>query len=93
MTKKNQTDSCCQPEGKEASCCRIESVISIDERGQMVLPKEIRDRGNINPGDKFAVISWEKEGAICCISLIRVEELSDMVKNMLGPLMTGVIQK
>jgi antitoxin PrlF len=29
--------------GKNASCCRVESLISVDERGQMVLPKELRE--------------------------------------------------
>ena len=31
------------------------SLISVDDRGQMVLPKEIRDKANILPGDKLAV--------------------------------------
>jgi len=26
-------------------CCRVESIVSVDERGQMVLPKEIREAG------------------------------------------------
>jgi hypothetical protein len=38
-----EKDPCC-PLGK-MSCCRLESIISIDERGQMVHPKEIREKG------------------------------------------------
>jgi len=30
--------------------------------GQMVLPKDLRDRAGIKGGDKLAVIGWEKEG-------------------------------
>ena len=60
-----------------ASCCRVESLVSIDERGQMVLPKELRDRAGIKAGDKLAVISWEKDGAICCLSLLKAEQLAE----------------
>ncbi len=69
------------------SCCRVESVISVDNRGQMVLPKEIRDRANIRDGDKLAVLSWEKDGKICCISLIKADNFEGMVKGLLGPMM------
>ncbi|MEM2935607.1 MAG: HgcAB-associated protein [Candidatus Bathyarchaeia archaeon] len=75
------------------SCCKVESLISVDERGQMVLPKEIRDKANIHAGDKLAVITWEKDGKACCISLIKVEGLTEMVKSMLGPLMEEILQK
>ncbi len=33
-------------------------MTSVDERGQMVLPKDVRDKANIKPGDKLAVVSW-----------------------------------
>jgi antitoxin PrlF len=83
--------ACCGPENKSESCCSIESVISVDERGQMVLPKELRDKAGIKPGDKFAIVSWDKDGRVCCMSLIRIEEFSGMVKNLLGPMMKEVI--
>ena len=67
--------------------CMVESVLTIDERGQMVLPKDVRERANIKPGDKLALISWEKDGGICCLALMKVENLSGMVKDVLGPLM------
>jgi AbrB family looped-hinge helix DNA binding protein len=74
----------------EENCCRVESVISIDERGQMVLPKELRDKANIRAGDKMAVISWDKGGEVCCIYLIKAEHLANRVKDFLGPLMKGM---
>jgi len=70
-----------------SDCCRVESLISVDERGQMVLPKEVREKANIRPGDKLALVSWEKNGKICCINLIKAEEFGDMVKGLLGPMM------
>jgi AbrB family looped-hinge helix DNA binding protein len=69
------------------SCCKVESLVSVDERGQMVLPKEIRDKANIRAGDKLAIISWEKDGQVCCISLIKAEGFGNMVKGLLGPMM------
>jgi AbrB family looped-hinge helix DNA binding protein len=67
--------------------CKVESVLSVDERGQMVLPKDIREKAGIRTGDKLALISWEKNGSICCLALMKVENLSGMVKDVLGPLM------
>ncbi len=34
---------------------RVESLISIDDRGQTVLPKELREKANICQGDKLAI--------------------------------------
>lgn len=91
MTKKERNTSCGVPKAKEFGCCKIESVISVDERGQMVLPKEMRQRAGIKAGDKLAVIAMEKEGKVCCLSLIRVEDFSEMVKGYLGPVMKDLI--
>ena len=89
MPKKNENKSCCSP--AEIGCCKVESVISVDERGQMVLPKEIRDRAKIHAGDKLAVVNWEKNGEVCCISLIKVEKLAEIVKSMLGPVIKDIM--
>ena len=69
-----------------SSCCHIEAVTSIDERGQMVIPKEIREKAGFQAGDKLAVVTWEKEGRVCCISLLKTDGFSAMVKEMLGPM-------
>jgi antitoxin PrlF len=90
MAKKRQNKIFCSPITKEMSCCRVESIISIDERGQMVLPKELRDKANIRAGDKLAVVSWDKGGEICCIYLIKTEYLAERVKDFLGPMMKEV---
>ncbi len=91
MVKTDKNESCCPPTDKEMSCCKVESVVSVDDRGQMVLPKEIRDKANIRAGDKLAVVSWEKDGEVCCISLVKAENFSEMVKGLLGPMMKEVV--
>ena len=92
MTKEEKGENCCAAEDT-TGCCKVEAVVSIDERGQMVLPKEARDKAGIRAGDKLAVVSMQKDGETCCISLIKAERFSDMVKGMLGPLMTEIFQK
>jgi len=67
-------------------------MVSVDERGQMILPKDLRDRAGIRPGEKLAVTTWEKEGKVYCISLIRADELTAMVKGVLGPVMKDILQ-
>ena len=56
-----------------------------------MIPKSIRDMAKIRAGDKLAVISWEKGGEVCCISLIKVDNLAGMVKGLLGPLMKDIL--
>jgi antitoxin PrlF len=75
-----------------SGCCKVESLISVDEKGQMVLPKEVRERAGIRPGEKMALISWEKDGSICCFTLIKADYLAQGVRDFLGPIMQGVYQ-
>jgi AbrB family looped-hinge helix DNA binding protein len=81
------------PTKKETSCCKVESVVSVDDRGQMVLPKELREKADINAGDKLAVIAMEKDGKICCLSLIKVNDMEQMVKDMLGPVLKEIMNE
>ena len=89
MAKDKTVNSCFSP----GECCKVEAVVNIDERGQMVLPKELRDKAGIIPGDKLAVVSMQKDGKTCCISLVKAETFSEMVKGMLGPMMEEVFKK
>ncbi len=68
-------------------CCRVEALVSIDDRGQMVLPKDVREAAGIHPGDKLALVLWRKNGAVCCMTLIKADELTGLVRSRLGPLM------
>ena len=77
--------NCCASSGKDQPCCKVESVVSVDERGQMVLPKDLRDKANIKAGDKLAVVSWGQDGGVACLALIKVDDLSRLVRQMLGP--------
>jgi len=90
MQKMNRSSVSSPAAGSECRCtpgCNVEAVLSVDERGQMVLPKDVREKAGIKTGDKLALISWEKDGRVCCLALMKAENLSGMVKDVLGPLM------
>jgi len=91
MVDESTSQPCCTPTGKIG--CKVEWMVSVDERGQMVLPKDIRERAKIRAGDKLALVSWEKDGEVCCLCLVRAEELTEMVRGMLGPLFEGAATK
>jgi antitoxin PrlF len=65
---------------------KMEALLSVDERGQMVLPKDLRERIGIRPGDKLALFTLEKEGGFCCMALVKAENLSTLVTTILKPL-------
>jgi antitoxin PrlF len=70
--------------------CRIDAIITMDAKGQIVLPKDLREKANFNPNDKIAVVACEKEGEICCIMMIKAEKLIGAVTKTLGPLLKSV---
>ncbi len=90
MANKKSKQGCSGQTEMRMECCKVEAVVSVDERGQMVLPKELREKVGIRPGDKLAVITMEKKGKIYCLSLIKAQEFAGMIKNLLAPLMKEI---
>jgi len=78
---------CCTKE-----CCKIDAVVSVDAKGQLVLPKDLREKAKIKPNDKLAVIGFEKGDDVCCIIMLKVDALENTVKNMLGPVFKSILQ-
>lgn len=78
-------------------CCpreelKVEAIVSVDERGQMVLPKDIREKLDLQAGEKLAVVTKERDGKVCCIYLFKTDELLDMVRDRLGPLLSDAVE-
>jgi antitoxin PrlF len=67
-------------------------VVLVDQKGQIVLPKDLRDKPQIKPNDKLAVIAFEKD-EVCCIAMIKANALAIKVKDMLGPVFKNVLQE
>lgn len=88
MAKKSKMESL--HEGM-LGCCRVESIVTIDERGQMVLPKEVRKNAGIQAGDKMAIVVVESGQSRGCIVMLRVDQLAGLVKQALGPMLSEII--
>lgn len=92
MSRKAEKRPCCGPKDAQRRCCAVEALVHIDHRGQMVLPKEVRDRAGIEAGDKLAVVIWEKEGEVCCIGLVKAGSIGEMVRDRLGPVIKEIFE-
>ncbi len=66
-----------------AQCCEVAAVVRVDERGQMVLPKDIRERMGLAAGDKLALTAIGPGDAICCLVLVKAGALVDGVRLMI----------
>jgi AbrB family looped-hinge helix DNA binding protein len=77
----------------EGDTCRIDAVITMDAKGQIVLPKDLREKANFKPNDKIAIVACEKNGEVCCIMMIKAERLVGAVTKALGPLLKGVTKQ
>jgi AbrB family looped-hinge helix DNA binding protein len=77
----------------EDDTCRIDAVVTIDAKGQIVLPKDLREKANIKPNDKLALVACEKNGEVCCITMVKAEKLVGAVTKALGPLLKSVTKQ
>jgi len=74
----------------EPECCKVEAVVTIDSKGQIVLPKDIREKAKLKPNDKLALLGCERDGEICCIIMIKSEKLGNTVSKVLGPILKDI---
>jgi len=79
---------------QKTPCCQIEAVVSLDERGQIIIPKDVRKKFNLASGDKFALMSCgdsDENGSPCCFTLIKTDQLKGMVQQVLGPMFAEIV--
>jgi len=79
-----QDKECCDEEASDTSCCDVEAIVSVDERGQMVLPKELRKKANIKPGDKLALMTWKKKDQINLIYLMKTSNIAEKIGDLIN---------
>ncbi|MGD0330323.1 MAG: HgcAB-associated protein [Nitrososphaeria archaeon] len=72
-------------------CCSINAVVTVDEKGQIVIPKDVREKAGLKPNDKLAIIGCERDNAICCIIMIKTEKLDSSVSKTLSPLLKDAL--
>lgn len=79
-----ESNKCCN------SSCSIEAVVSVDERGQLVLPKELREKYGVRAGDKFIVATLMNDSSLCCIALLKADSLNSVIVEQIAPVFSGV---
>ena len=58
----------------------IKRISKVGEKGQIVIPKEVRDIFDINPGDSLIVLADSKKG----IALVKSDVIEAATNNILG---------
>ena len=69
------------------SNCKVEAVVTIDSKGQIVLPKKLRERVGFKQNEKIALVTFEKVGVISCVLMIKTEKISGAVTETLSTLL------
>ena len=77
----------------EGDVCRIDAVVTMDVKGQIVLPKDLREKANFKPNEKLALVASEKNGEVCCIMMIKAEKLGSAVTKTLAPMLKGITKQ
>jgi AbrB family looped-hinge helix DNA binding protein len=73
-------------------CCQVDAVVTVDAKGQIVLPKDLREKADLKANDKLAVMSCEHNGEVCCIMMVKAESLGKSIKVMLGPAFKEILK-
>ncbi len=65
------------------SVYEIEAIVSVDGRGQIVLPKSVRDALGLAAGARLAVVLKRQGGATCCVTLMPAAALEDRARELI----------
>jgi len=77
----------------EKSKVSVEAILSCDDRGSLVLPKDIRKKLNIESGEKLALLKIAAEGDDqFFLTLIKANALESLIKKFLSPVMKELIK-
>lgn len=68
----------------------LAAVVTVDARGQLVLPADVRKKLGLKGGEKFALVPCSSTTCPSAMTLIRVEELGSALEGLLGPLLRGL---
>lgn len=87
MAQEKITENSCFDTGE---CCRVEAVVTVDSRGQVVLPKEVRHSMGINAGEKMALVTLNRGGQPCCLVMMKTEKLARGAGEFLSPILQEI---
>ena len=87
MSDEEKNENCCNSSSEGLGCCHIEGVVHLDSRGQIVLPKKLREKMNLKEGDELAVISMNEKGKIASISLMKTNRINRIIMPIMKEIM------
>lgn len=93
MSGQDNQNCACDTSTMDSECCKVEALVTVDAKGQILLPKDLRENENIQKGDKFAIINVGAGGKSCCLILMKADILEPMVKDALGPVLKIVVKR
>ena len=60
---------------------KIEDIVKVSPKGQIVIPKAIRKKLGIAPGEKILIISRDKEIFLRKLESLSVEKISERIED------------
>ncbi len=78
------------PKAEREGCYEIEAVVSFDERGQLVFPKDVRKKFNLKAGEKFVMVSCTNEKGLCCFTMVKTQAINALVGETLSPMLNKI---
>ncbi len=77
---------------KSCRATRIEAVLTVDSKGQILFPKELREKTDIKAGDRMvAIAGCDEKGEVCCLILVRAEIVDEGLRNVVAPMLKGIV--
>jgi antitoxin PrlF len=64
----------------------------LTQKGKSSYLKTSANKQKLQPNNKLALINFKRDGEVCCIAMVKVDELESTVKNMLGPVFKTFFQ-
>ncbi len=61
---------------------KLEGIVKVSKKGQIVIPKEVREQLNISSGEKLAVIVRDDEIVLRKVEKLNVSEISSKISSV-----------
>ena len=71
----------CKTSMKSMKSEKIEDVVKVSPKGQIVIPKEIRERLGVIAGEKLLVMSRDKEILLKKMEKLSIEEIGEKIER------------
>lgn len=87
VNKTTDENSCCDP---MSECCKVESIVTVSSKGQIVLSPGIQESMNLKKGDKLVSVLMNANTESPLVVLMKADNFGGIVRNFLGPIMKDV---